>query len=67
MHFLLSYLPASSTGHVGVLDVSEPLPNGQQRNSLASQTGAVIELGLVKQEKKKKKKEKESKGLEYCF
>lgn len=67
MHFLLSYLPASSTGHVGVLDVPEPLPNGQQRNSLASQTGAVIELGLVKQEKKKKKKEKESKGLEYCF
>jgi len=54
---LLSYLPASSTGHVGVLDVSEPLPNGQQRNSLASQTGAVIELGLVKQEKKKKKRE----------
>lgn len=67
MHFLLSYLPASSTGHVGVLDVSEPLPNGQQRNSLASQTGAVIELGLVKQEKKKKKKRRKAKGLNTVF
>lgn len=38
----------------------------RETTCLASQAGAVIELGLVKQEKKKKK-EKESKGLEYCF
>lgn len=39
----------------------------RETTCLASQAGAVIELGLVKQEKKKKKKRRKAKGLNTVF
>lgn len=68
MHFLLSYLPASSTGHVGVLDVSEPLPNGQQRNNLLSITDwSSYWTWSCQTGEKKKRERRKAKGLNTVF